>query len=77
MECFYRYSFVRQGRFNSIENVRDDLSHIVRGLKEVKAEMDGTDSPSLDSILSDDNKTIRGKKHILDEYRSDKNENAA
>ena len=59
-----------------LENVRDDLSHIVRGLKEVKAEMDGTDSPSLDSILSDDNKTLRGKKHILDEYRSDKNENA-
>ena len=26
-----------------LENVRDDLSHIVRGLKEVKAEMDDTD----------------------------------
>ena len=61
---------------NRLENVRDDLSHIVRGLKEVKAEMDDTDSPSLDSIVSDENKTLRGKKNIPAEYSSDKIEDA-
>ena len=59
-----------------LENVRDDLSHIVRGLKEVKAEMDDTDSPSLDSIVNDENKTLRGKKNIPAEYSSDKIEDA-
>ena len=38
--------------------------------------MDETDNPSLDSLVSDDNKTPREKENIPDEYSSDKIEDA-
>ena len=78
---FFWNVFIFTGLFGKegstrLTNVRDDLSTIFKNLEEIKAEMYGTDITSPVFIASDENKTQRGKKHIPDEYRSDKNENA-